>query len=93
MSRKLNTTVHIHDAQGQTLHVFGPDDEVPADLAKLITNPKVWAETDAEGEPSEAWTVAQLKAYADEHSIDLGDATKKADILAAIELADDEPAV
>lgn len=33
----------------------------------------------------EAMKVAELKAFADEHSIDLGDATKKADIIAAIE--------
>ena len=31
--------------------------------------------------------VAELKAYADEHGIDLGEATKKADILTAIEAA------
>ncbi|MBF6315043.1 hypothetical protein [Nocardia farcinica] len=39
------------------------------------------------GEPSEAWTIAQLQAYADARDIDLGDATKKADILAAIAAA------
>lgn len=32
-------------------------------------------------------TVAELKSYADEHDIDLGGATKKADILAAINAA------
>ncbi len=32
-------------------------------------------------------TVNQLKAFAQEHSIDLGDASKKDDIRAAIELA------
>ncbi|MCH5645158.1 hypothetical protein [Gordonia sp. ABSL49_1] len=40
-----------------------------------------------EGDPNESWKVDELKAYAAEHTIDLGDATKKADILAAIELA------
>lgn len=41
----------------------------------------------AEGEavrsetPDSTWKVAELKAYADENSIDLGEATKKADIL------------
>ena len=34
-----------------------------------------------------ALTVKELKAYADEHDIDLGDAVRKADIIAAIELA------
>lgn len=33
-------------------------------------------------------TVNQLKAYAEEKGIDLGDATKKADIIAAIQLAE-----
>ena len=40
--------------------------------------------------PDKAWKVAELKAYADEHGIDLGDATKKDDILAAIEAAGEE---
>ena len=35
----------------------------------------------------EEMTVAELVAYAEEHSIDLGRASKKADILAAIEAA------
>lgn len=34
-----------------------------------------------------ALTVKELKAYAAEHEIDLGDAARKADIIAAIELA------
>lgn len=33
----------------------------------------------------------ELKAYADEHGIDLGDATKKDDIKAAIEAATSQP--
>ena len=36
--------------------------------------------------PDKSWKVADLKAYADEKNVDLGDATKKEDILAAIEL-------
>lgn len=36
--------------------------------------------------PDKSWLVADLKAYATENSIDLGDATKKEDIVAAIEL-------
>lgn len=35
--------------------------------------------------PDDSWKLADLKAYADAHQIDLGDASKKADILAAIE--------
>jgi hypothetical protein len=40
----------------------------------------------------EAMTNNQLKALAAERSIDLGDATKKADIIAALELSDEEGA-
>ena len=36
---------------------------------------------------AEEMTVAELKAYAAENNIDLGEATKKADILAAIKNA------
>jgi hypothetical protein len=36
--------------------------------------------------PDKTWKNDDLKAYAEEHSIDLGDATKKEDFLAAIEL-------
>lgn len=39
---------------------------------------------DGPTEPNESWKVDELKAYAAEHDIDLGDATKKADIVAAI---------
>ncbi|WP_024356686.1 hypothetical protein [Leucobacter chironomi] len=35
--------------------------------------------------PSKSWKVDALKAYATEHGIDLGAASKKDDILAAIE--------
>lgn len=48
-----------------------------------------WFEFDA-GEPVEdlkAMTVAELKAIAEAENVDLGDATRKADIVAAIELA------
>jgi Rho termination factor, N-terminal domain. len=38
----------------------------------------------------EDMTAAELKAYAKEHEIDLGDATKKPDILAAIQAAEAE---
>ena len=37
-----------------------------------------------EGEPVESWTADQLKAYAAANEVDLGGATKKADIFAAI---------
>jgi hypothetical protein len=40
--------------------------------------------------PVDKMTVDELRTYAAEHDIDLGDAKKKADILAVIELAQDE---
>lgn len=40
-----------------------------------------------EGEPVEAWKGDQLKAYARDHKVDLGGATNKADMVAAIAAA------
>jgi hypothetical protein len=40
---------------------------------------------ETEDEPDETWKVADLKAYAEARGIDLGDATRKDDILAAIQ--------
>lgn len=40
--------------------------------------------------PDKSWKVAELKAFADEHGIDLGDATKKDDILSAIEAGSED---
>lgn len=42
---------------------------------------------EATGNPIDKMTVEELKAYAAEKGIDLGDATKKADIRASIDLA------
>jgi hypothetical protein len=69
-------------------------------LTKVVeaTNPKTvsvleaagWTAEAAQGEPigtpDKTWKNDDLKAYAAEHSIDLGDASKKEDYLAAIEL-------
>lgn len=41
-----------------------------------------------EGSPTEAWKNADIKAWAEANDVDLGDATKKADMLAAISTAD-----
>lgn len=49
----------------------------------VVTPVEVVQEVDAE--PSEAWTVPRLQECAAAHEIDLGEATKKADILAAIQ--------
>lgn len=49
MARNLITHVHIHDADGNS-HVFGPGDNVPAELAKLIGNPAVWEQEKVESD-------------------------------------------
>ncbi|MFJ1461832.1 hypothetical protein [Nocardia sp. N2S4-5] len=90
MSR-LRTDVHVSGDDG-AVHIFTPADAVPTWAVKKITNPAAWAEEPEDdsappaGDPSEAWTVAELKAWAadPEHPVDLGEATKKADILAVI---------
>ncbi|MEO5920616.1 MAG: hypothetical protein ABIQ01_05675 [Pseudolysinimonas sp.] len=41
-AKTLATTVHVTDEAGKT-HVLEPGKSVPADLAKLITNPKAWS--------------------------------------------------
>lgn len=78
----------------------GKFSEIPAKLAakfegnshfetKGASPATATASTDTSNEPVglEAMTVPQLKALAEARGIDLGDATKKADIIAAIELA------
>lgn len=40
-----------------------------------------------EGDPAKAWKVSELTAYAEREGIDLGEATKKDDVLAAITTA------
>ncbi len=41
-----------------------------------------------EASPDESWKNADIKAWAEDHGVDLGDASKKADMLAAISVAD-----
>lgn len=48
-------------------------------------SPPVVVEQETDAEPSDAWTIPRLQEYAAAKEIDLGDATKKADILAAIQ--------
>jgi len=59
----------------------------PQEAASAVEPPAQVERGGDSGEPSEAWTIAQLQAFADARDIDLGDATKKADILAAIAAA------
>lgn len=42
MGRRLTAYVTVYDEQGNP-HTFGPDDDVPAGLAELISNPDAWA--------------------------------------------------
>lgn len=46
--------------------------------------------TEPEVEGIESLTIAELRAFAEENEIDLGDAKRKGDILAAIQLAQEE---
>lgn len=43
-----------------------------------------------QGEPDESWKNDEIKAWAEAQGVDLGGATKKADMLAAIQAADTE---
>lgn len=92
MARHLAAHVHVYDDQG-VAHVFGPDAEVPAWAAAKITNPSAWDSeelviedetSDPDDRPTEEWTVPDIRAWAELAEIDLGDATKKADILKVI---------
>lgn len=52
--RRLATFVHVGNS------VYGPDDEIPAEVATLITNPAAWADTPGadESDPDSAPDVA-----------------------------------
>lgn len=45
-------------------------------------------EVPTEGAPDDSWKNADIKTWADAHDVDLGGATTKADMLAAISTAD-----
>lgn len=59
-----------------------------------ITTDSAWGPVDGKKAaersetPDKSWKVDELKAYATENGIDLGEATKKDDILAAINASD-----
>ena len=83
------------DANGNPVYgapfVYEPrDPESPAAQnrdAKVTSGEWVEVEKAATPKPIEKRTVAELKEYAAEHGVDLGEATKKDDILAAIKAA------
>ena len=55
--------------------------------ARQIINSDTAPQPQADPNPVDKMTVAELKAHAAEHSIDLGEATKKDEILAAVQAA------
>jgi hypothetical protein len=87
---RLVSYVHVEGPDGMV--AFGPDDEVPEWAAR-----KMGAHCFEDGEhpyagddmskPLDELTVKQLRARADAFGVDLGDATKKADIVAMLEAA------
>jgi len=67
---------------GRTINVSGTDVEAryAADtMWTLVTEPDL-----PEGEPDDSWKNDQIKAWAAAHDVDLGGATNKGDMLAAI---------
>ena len=60
---------------------------LPESARELAVEPVVEEEEDENSVDLSKLTVDALKALAEERGVDLGDATKKADIIAAIELA------
>ena len=65
--------------------VFETNDEP---LAFKLKGMGYKVEGDADAKPLDEMKVEELKVYAAEHNIDLGDAAKKADILKAIQEAE-----
>lgn len=58
-------------------------------VAKDYSQRKQWEQVKSAGDLS-GMTVAELKAYADQHHIDLAGASKKDDIVAAIQKESDQ---
>jgi hypothetical protein len=83
----LKATTVLEDPDTHEPVVLLAGTEAPDWAAKAITNPEVLDQSDddgdtpPEGEPNADWKVDALKAYAEEHDIDLDGATKKDDIL------------
>jgi hypothetical protein len=57
------------------------------ELAAALAKEKEKQDEQTVEKPLDEMTVAELKEYADQHGIDLGEAKKKAEILAAIQAA------
>ena len=87
-----DTTIHSPQPQRPPAAGDGgsstPPPVVPTPLPAPTPGPAPAAPQPAPaGTPNEDWTNAEIKAYADANNIDLDGATKKSDMLAAIEIA------
>lgn len=98
VTRRLATAVLVHRPAGSVMLPAGSVPE-PED-AELITNPACWTHEPGAHEadpgtgtdegtgpmptPDETWKVADLRAWAEHHGIDIGPAKTKDDILMVI---------
>jgi len=71
---------------GQPIPSNVPEEEIKRLLEGEFIESDGTVEEDSfpDGDPSEEWTVKQLRAYAKAFDVDLGKATSKPDILAAL---------
>jgi hypothetical protein len=95
---KLNSYVHVPVDNDWV--VYGPDDEVPAEHAALITNPKAWEGGEAPSTKSEEPSSAQgdeepprsgkgsskeaWAEFAQTHGVQVEDGDSRDDIIAAL---------
>jgi hypothetical protein len=85
----------VHDVR-TTIRGYVVPDAVAAEYQRMLAgDSEPVAEEPEEGpaddaSPDQSWKNDDIKAWADAHEVDLGDATKKADMLAAIQAADTE---
>lgn len=73
-NRVSGSVVNVSDAEAEHL---GPEYSPTKDKAAADDKPRSES-------PDASWKVAELKAHAEENGIDLGEATKKEDILTVI---------
>lgn len=97
---KVNSTVVLRDPGSFAIVVLRAGDEVPewASVGDHLTSAPVPVPAKpadevkptepagpAKSGPDRSWTSGQIKQYADDNGIDLGEATTKADMLAVID--------
>lgn len=89
VSPEIHASQGIRPVKGGDVHVDDPDAQDAAEkehVAAVQTGEAPAAPPEfPEGDPVESWKNDQILAWAKANSVDLGDATKKADMLAAIE--------